>query len=64
MYIKNLKKFRESENITQKEIAKELNIKQVQYSRYETGKRELPIKHLIKLAEFYNKSTDEILGIK
>ena len=33
-----------------------------QYSLYELGKRTLPIDLLIKLAEFYNTSTDYIIG--
>lgn len=63
MYIENLKKFREKENITQEQIAEELEIKRQQYYRYETGKIDLPIKYLVKLSKFYQKSTDEILGI-
>ncbi len=64
MYIKNLKEFRENKNLTQENIAEILGMKRQQYYRYETGKRELPISHLITLAEFYNTSTDQILGIQ
>lgn len=64
MYIKNLKELRENKNLTQENIAEILGMKRQQYYRYETGKRELPINCLVKLAEFYNTSTDEILGIK
>lgn len=64
MYIKNLKEFRENKKLTQNDIANVLEMKREQYQRYEVGKRELPINCLVKLAEFYNTSTDEILGIK
>ncbi len=64
MYIKNLKEFRKNKNLTQENIAEILETTREQYSRYETGKRDLPINHLITLAEFYEKTTDELLGIK
>lgn len=64
MFIKNLKELRKENKSTQKDISDVLKITREQYSLYETGKRDLPIEHLVKLAKFYNKSTDEILGIK
>ena len=60
MRIKNL---REDNDITQKEIAEYLHIKQNTYSQYENGQRQLPIEALIALAKFYNTSTDYILGL-
>ena len=59
-----LKELREENGITQKEIASYLNIKQNTYSQYETGNRELPIEVLIKLAKYYNTTTDYILGLE
>ena len=32
------------------------------YSRYERGFQNIPIEHLLKLADYYNTSTDYILG--
>lgn len=58
-----LKELREDLDIKQKEIADYLHIKQNTYSQYENGQRQLPIDVLIKLAEYYNVSTDYILGI-
>ena len=58
-----LKEIREDKDLLQKDIAKVLDITQVQYSRYETGVRVIPIYHLIKLAIFYNTSTDYLLGL-
>ena len=58
-----LKDLREDSDIKQKEIAEYLHIKQNTYSQYENGQRQLPIDILIKLAKFYNVSTDYILGL-
>ncbi len=59
-----LKQLREENKISQAEIAKFLNIKQNTYSQYETGKRQLSIDMLIKLAKYYNVSTDYILDLE
>lgn len=58
-----LKALREDLDIPQKEIADYLNIKQNTYSQYENGQRQLPIDALKKLSEYFNVSTDYILGI-
>ena len=58
-----LKILRDENQVSQKELAQYLNIKQNTYSQYETGKRELPIDILIKLAKYYNVSTDYILEL-
>jgi len=46
----------------QKEIANILGIDQRVYSAYETGKREIPVRFIVKLADFYGISSDYILG--
>ena len=61
--IVRLKDLREDSDLKQKEIAEYLHIKQNTYSQYENGQRQLPIDILIKLAKFYNVSTDYILGL-
>ncbi|MBQ8540594.1 MAG: helix-turn-helix transcriptional regulator [Clostridia bacterium] len=58
-----LKDLREDSDIKQKTIADFLHIKQNTYSQYENCQRQLPIDILIQLADFYNVSTDYILGI-
>lgn len=63
MYLKRLRDLREDKDEKQIAIAKLLNITRQQYSLYETGKRDLPIKYLGILAKFYNTSTDYILGL-
>lgn len=61
-YIKRIRDLREDSDKTQTEIAEHLGISQTMYARYERGANELPIRHLIKLADFYGVSTDYILG--
>lgn len=63
-YYKRLKKLRIENGYTQEEIAFILHTRQEQYSKYENGKRELPIKHLITLCCLYRISSDYILGIE
>ena len=58
-----IKDLREDNDLTQKEIAKYLNIKQNTYSQYENGQRQIPIDALILLAKFYNTSVDYLLGL-
>lgn len=58
-----LKDLREDRDLKQTEIAKKIGISQRGYSHYETGDNNIPINILIKLAYFYNTSTDYILGI-
>ena len=63
MYYRRLRDMREDHDLAQKQIGEVLGIDQRVYSTYETGKREIPVHHLIKLAEFYQTSTDYLLGI-
>ena len=58
-----IKDLREDSDLTQKEIADFLHIKQNTYSQYENGHRQLPIEFLIALAKYYKTSTDYILGL-
>lgn len=63
MYLKRLKDTREDKDLLQKQISIILEITRQQYGLYENGKREIPLEKLIKLAEFYNTSTDYLLGL-
>ena len=62
MLYRRLRDLREDRDLLQKDIAKILNCSQVCYSRYESGKRDLPTDVLILLADFYGVTTDYILG--
>lgn len=58
-----LRDIREDHDVTQKMLAAYLHIGQNTYSQYETGRRQLPIDILIRLAEYFDTSTDYILGL-
>jgi len=58
-----IKDLREDNDLTQREVAEYLHIRQNTYSQYETGHRQIPIEVLIALAKFYKTSTDYILGL-
>ncbi len=62
MYYPRLRDLREDNDLKQKEIAAVLGIDQRVYSNYETGKREIPTRFVVALADYYNTSTDYILG--
>lgn len=61
-YTKRIRDLREDNDKTQQEIAELLGTSQTMYARYERGANEMPIRHLVALADFYNVSTDYILG--
>lgn len=60
---RRIRDLREDNDMTQKQIAKELNCSQQVYSNYELGQRDIPTDVLIKLSLFYKVSTDYILGL-
>ena len=63
MLYKRIRDLREDRDLTQKQMAKELNCSQQVYSNYELGQRDIPTDILIKLSKFYDVSVDYILGI-
>jgi len=62
MLLPRLKDLREDHELMQKEVAAVLNIDQRVYSNYETGKREIPLRYLIVLADYYHTSLDYLTG--
>ena len=58
-----IKDLREDNDLTQKQVAEYLNIRQNTYSQYETGSRQIPIDVIKSLAELYKTSIDYLLGI-
>ena len=62
-YAQNIRNLREDKDLTQSQVAQLLNTTKNQIGKYERGEQEMPIKHLITLAHFYNVSTDYILGM-
>ncbi len=62
MYFQRLRDLREDKDINQTQVAKMLFTSQTVYSRYERGALTIPVEHLLILADFYEVSTDYILG--
>ncbi|MBO5323026.1 MAG: helix-turn-helix transcriptional regulator [Oscillospiraceae bacterium] len=58
-----IRDLREDRDLSQADIAKVIQTTQQQYSKIETGKADISGEKLIRLAEFYNVSTDYILGL-
>ncbi len=58
----NLKKLRKAKGLLQIDVAKHLNISRQAYCRYENNQREISLDVLVKLADFYDETTDTLLG--
>lgn len=63
MIYERIRNLREDKNLTQKQIGEILNMTQTGYNQYEIGRNDVPTQILIKLANFYNTSTDYLLGL-
>ena len=59
-----MRDLREDADKTQQQIADVLGTSQTMYARYERGANELPIRHLIRLCEYYQVSADYFLGLE
>lgn len=57
----NIKKLRLKNGLKQSEVSSQLKISQPEYSRYENGEREPKADLLIKLAEHYKTTLDELI---
>lgn len=62
MIIERLKKLRKEGKLTQKDIATFLNISQPAYQQFESGKKKINLETMEKLADYFNVSTDYLLG--
>lgn len=62
-YTEKLQWIRDCKNITQKELAEYLGIKQQQYARYEKGVNVMPVTYLRPICEFLDISADYLLGL-
>lgn len=63
MYLRRLRDLREDHDLSQTQVAELLRIQQTVYSRYERGAQTIPLQHLVALAQYYNVSTDYMLGL-
>ena len=61
-YIIRIRNLREDADKTQQEIAEYLGTSQTMYARYERGANDMPIRHLIKLSDYYQVSLDYLCG--
>ena len=59
----NIKKLREDKELRQKEVANALDIGYSNYNKIENGNREISVKELQRLAEFYNISVDQVINL-
>ncbi|MCI5584036.1 MAG: helix-turn-helix domain-containing protein [Lachnospiraceae bacterium] len=62
-YMIRIRNLREDSDKTQREIAEILETSQTMYARYERGANEMPLRHLLRLAKYYNVSMDYLCGI-
>ena len=60
--MERIRELREDSDLKQQDIANLLQTTQQVYSRYEKGINEIPVRHLILLARFYDVSLDYIVG--
>lgn len=59
----NIRNMRIDKGLTQKEVAKVVNVKQNTYSQYEIGVLNYPLDVVIKLAVYYGTSVDYLVGL-
>ena len=59
--MKNLKRIRQSRNMTQRELARETGIKPTTLNNYETGRRFPNEEKLVNLANALDCTVDELL---
>ena len=60
---KRLRELREERGLTQKEVAKALNLNSVTYLHYEKDQREPPLVLLAAMAIYFETTTDFLLGL-
>ena len=65
IHMKNrLKELREKKGLAQTALAKQLNMSQTGYSKYETDENDIPTKVLIALAELHEVSVGYLLRVE
>ena len=53
-YFVRLRELREEKELTQQEVADIIKINRVQYNQYENDYNTIPLKHLIKLCDYFD----------
>ncbi len=59
-----LLELRRAGGLTQKQVADELGIHSVTYLHYEKDQREPPLDTVVRIAAFYDVTTDYLLGVE
>lgn len=59
-----LQELRRGAGLTQKQVADALNIHSVTYLHYEKDQREPPLELLVRMAVFFDVTTDWLLGVE
>lgn len=59
-----IKVLREGKNVSQKELAQAIGVSDVMISLYEQGKKSPSLPTIVKIADYFNVSTDYLLGTK
>lgn len=62
MFSKRLKKLRKEKKLTQREFAELMNLSSASIAMYETDKRSPDRETIVKMAKFFDVSTDYLLG--
>lgn len=63
MKFKRLKEIRKEKKLKQQDIANMLGVERSTYTGWENGKNTIPLKHLIKICNYYKCSVDYITKI-
>ena len=58
-----IRDLREDADLTQRQVADYLLCDQSLYSKYERGERPLPLEYAVRLAQFYQVSVDNLVGL-
>jgi putative transcriptional regulator len=65
MEIENkVKKFRKKEDITQEQLAKEVEVSRQTINAIETGKYDPSLELALKIAEFFDTDVEEVFSLK
>lgn len=62
MKLERIRDLREDNDLKQKDLALYLSVDQSTYSDYENGRINIPLDMLIKIADYYNVSLDNLAG--
>lgn len=64
MFKEKIKELMNSRNVSQRELANELNITESAMSRYISGERKPRVDILTKLARYFDVSIEELIGVE